>query len=166
MSAIKDVSDTALWVAVHRAREGARSDALYQDPLSLKLAGRRGEQIAKKMAGGEFMSWMMSMRTTAIDQMVKVALKNGVTRIVNLGAGLDTRPYRLHLPASVSWFEVDFPGLIHHKNNVLQSETPLVPLKRFAVNLTDPSERQRFFDQLSETNEPTLILTEGVLPYF
>jgi methyltransferase (TIGR00027 family) len=165
MSGIKDVSDTALWVAVHRACEGARPDALYKDPLSLKLAGPRGEQIAKKMAGGDFMSWMMAMRTVAIDNMIISAVNSGITRIVNLGVGLDTRPYRLKLSQRVSWLEVDFPGLIDHKNKLLKSEMPLLPLKRVGVNLTDLNERQRFFDELNATNEPTLILTEGVLPY-
>lgn len=165
MSLIRDVSDTALWVAVHRAREGARADALYHDPLSLKLAGLRGEAIAKKMAGGEFMSWMMSMRTVAIDHMIEIAIKNGVTRVVNLGAGLDTRPYRTKLPQSINWIEVDLPGIIQHKNEVLKSEKPLVDLRRVPVDLTDSSKRSRFFETLHESDQPTVVLTEGVLLY-
>ena len=43
------ISDTALWVAVYRARETDRPDALFRDPLAYRLAGTRGEQIAQKI---------------------------------------------------------------------------------------------------------------------
>ena len=42
---LRDVSDTALWAAVFRARETERDDALFRDPYAKRLAGVRGEQI-------------------------------------------------------------------------------------------------------------------------
>jgi methyltransferase (TIGR00027 family) len=165
MGAIKNVSDTALWVAVHRAMEGLRPDAIYHDPLSLKLAGERGQQIAQKMSGGNFMTWMMAMRTVAIDRFITSAVNDGVTRIVNLGAGLDTRPYRIELPPSIKWIEVDFPEIISQKNKILETDAPHFNLIRWATDLTDPGDRNKFFSQLRESNEPTVVLTEGVLPY-
>ena len=42
----RDISDTALWAAVFRARETERDDALFRDPLAKRLAGTRGAQIA------------------------------------------------------------------------------------------------------------------------
>lgn len=47
---VRDVSDTALWVAVYRARETERPDALFRDPYARRLAGARGEQIARAAA--------------------------------------------------------------------------------------------------------------------
>jgi O-methyltransferase involved in polyketide biosynthesis len=41
---IRNVSDTALWVAVYRARETDRPDAVFRDPYARRLAGARGEQ--------------------------------------------------------------------------------------------------------------------------
>jgi O-methyltransferase involved in polyketide biosynthesis len=46
---IGNVSDTAFWVAHHRALESERADALFRDPLAGILAGDRGRQIAKEM---------------------------------------------------------------------------------------------------------------------
>jgi O-methyltransferase involved in polyketide biosynthesis len=43
---ISNVSDTARWVAVYRAWESARPDALFRDPLAGRLAGERGRAIA------------------------------------------------------------------------------------------------------------------------
>ena len=48
-SPISNVSDTARWVAVYRARESARPDALFHDPYAELLAGERGRAIAAFM---------------------------------------------------------------------------------------------------------------------
>src|SRR5437773_1190282 len=44
-TAIRSVSDTALWVAMYRAYESERADALFSDPYARRLAGPRGEAI-------------------------------------------------------------------------------------------------------------------------
>ena len=44
---VRDISDTALWVAYYRAQETDRPDALFRDPFARALAGERGEKIAK-----------------------------------------------------------------------------------------------------------------------
>jgi len=43
---IRNISDTARWVAVYRARETERADGLFRDPFARRLAGTRGEEIA------------------------------------------------------------------------------------------------------------------------
>jgi len=43
---LRHISDTALWVAVYRAEESERTDAVFRDPYASKLAGERGTQIA------------------------------------------------------------------------------------------------------------------------
>lgn len=165
MKPIQHVTDTALWVAVHRAREGFRPDALFKDPLSIRLAGERGQEIAERMSGQSFMSWMMAMRTVAIDDLIKDAIHDGVTRVLNLGAGLDTRPYRMEIPAHVEWIEVDFAGTIEHKNRVLAEERPNIPVQRVALDLSQRPLAQKFFESLALDPRPTVVLTEGVIPY-
>src|SRR5947208_2742107 len=91
---IENVSDTALWVAVYRALESERPDALFRDPLSMKLAGARGREIAASMPNGSIMAWVMAIRTVAIDRLIQDAIRMGADTVLNLGAGLDTRPYR------------------------------------------------------------------------
>ena len=39
---VSNVSVTARWVAVYRAWESARPDALFSDPFADRLAGERG----------------------------------------------------------------------------------------------------------------------------
>lgn len=96
---INDVSDTAFWIANYRATESERPDALFRDPLARRLAGERGRAIAADMPAARITEWSVVMRTVIIDSFIMSAIAEGVTTIVNLGAGLDTRPYRLELPA-------------------------------------------------------------------
>ena len=121
---IGDASDTALWSAAYRAREPERAGALFQDPLAGRLAGDRGRELARKMTGAEQFEWMTVVRTVVIDRYLQEAIARGVDTVVNLGAGLDTRPYRMTLPASLSWVEVDMPKIVALKEDRLAGETP------------------------------------------
>jgi O-methyltransferase involved in polyketide biosynthesis len=51
---IQNVSDTAFTVAVYRAMESERPDALFHDPLARKLTGEHGQRIVNDMSGGFF----------------------------------------------------------------------------------------------------------------
>ena len=93
-SPIEHVSDTALWVAACRALESERPDALFRDPLAARLAGERGREIARSMPNQAATSWSVVVRTCVIDDFLREAIASGVDTILNLGAGLDTRPYQ------------------------------------------------------------------------
>jgi hypothetical protein len=67
-SPIRHISDTALWVAVYRAQESDRSDAVFRDPYARSLAGDRGMQIAATMPFGQRHSWSYIARTWLVDQ--------------------------------------------------------------------------------------------------
>src|SRR6516165_1288618 len=95
--AITHVSDTARWTALHRATESARPDALFNDPLAERLAGEHGRAI---VAGGPRSTrngWWLVARTKIIADAIARAITDGCARVLNLAAGVDTRPYRLQL---------------------------------------------------------------------
>src|SRR5512138_1155580 len=94
---IPHVSDTARWVAAYRAHETERPDALFRDPLARRLAGERGEEISRTVKLGAMGEWPMVARTLLFDAFVTSEVARGVDTVVNLAAGLDTRPYRMSL---------------------------------------------------------------------
>ena len=47
-----------------------------------------------------------------------------VDAVLNLAAGLDTRPYRLELAATLRWIEADLPGINESKAQALAGEKP------------------------------------------
>jgi len=170
---IKDVSDTAFMVAMCRAKESERPDALFRDPLSLKLADERGQRIMMGLWGSNWASahharimiWQVALRTYIIDRFIETATGQGMNAILNLGAGLDTRPYRMVVPKTQQWIEVDYPHVIELKESKLSAEHPRCNLERIKLDLTDRAARLRLFACLGSRFNNVLVLTEGVIPY-
>ena len=163
---IQDVSDTSLWVAYYRAKETKRKDALFKDPLAEVLIGERGKKIAESMRSvGENSEWTVIMRTIVIDNYINKLVAEGIDTIVNLGAGLDTRPYRMNLPAALKWIEVDYPNIIHHKQTLLENKKPTCQLSRISLDLSDDKKRKTFLQEIAAQSKKIVVLTEGVVIY-
>ena len=162
---VRDISDTALWVAVYRARESERPDALFRDPLARRLAGERGEQIAHSPHFSRQDSWPYVARTWRFDQIIAAQIAQGTDMVVNLAAGLDARPYRMELPAGLQWIEVDLPAMIDYKEQALRGEKPRCALERVRLDLSDVAARQELFSDLGARAKQALIVTEGLLVY-
>lgn len=163
---ITHVSDTALWVAALRGREGKRPDAAFHDPLSAALAGRRGLKIAASMPRSALVAWAMAVRTSAIDQLINDALEMDIDSVLNLGAGLDARPYRLRLPSRIRWIEVDFPRIVELKEAGLRGHEAACRVERVGLDLLDRPSRRALLARCSSENGKTLVIAEGVIPYF
>jgi methyltransferase (TIGR00027 family) len=160
------ISDTALWVAVYRAMESERPDRLFQDPYARRLAGTKGEEIVATMPKGRSMAWPMIVRTAVMDEIiVRAVRRDGVDTVLNLAAGLDTRPYRLQLPPTLDWVDVDLPGILEYKRTQLAGETPVCRLDSVSVDLTDPVTRRDLLARVALSGRHALVVTEGLLAY-
>ncbi len=164
-SPVENVSDTAFWIAHYRAVETQRPDALFRDPFAQRLAGQRGGEIAASIPMGRITSWMIAVRTAIIDGYITRAIAEGVDTILNLGAGLDARPYRLDLPASLAWIEADYPQMIDYKEKLLATESPRCRLERVRIDLADDAERRKLLANIDARAKKLLVLTEGVITY-
>lgn len=162
---IEHVSDTAFLVAHARAVESARPDALFHDPLAARLAGARGRALAEAFPTAAMTAWSIAIRTVIIDAFVREAVARGVEAVLNLGAGLDTRPYRLDLPPALTWVEVDYPGVIAFKEERLAGETPRCRLERVGLDLASDTARRGFLAGVRDRAGRVFVLTEGVVPY-
>lgn len=162
---ISNVSDTARWVATYRAVESARPDALFHDPLADRLAGDRGRAIVAAAPRTIGNGWWLVARTKVIDDVIVEAIADGCDRVLNLAAGLDTRPHRLDLPPDFAWVEADLPELLAEKEQLLADETPRCRLRRHAVDLADPAARDAFLNEELVGVTKALVLTEGLLMY-
>jgi len=163
---IRNISDTALLAAVYRARETERQDALFRDPHARRLAGKRGDQIADSIPFSNRNTWAWVTRTYLYDQFIAEQVQQGVDMVVNLAAGLDTRPYRMALPTALQWIEVDLPGIFSYKEEIMAGEKPVCALERVRLNLSDAPARRELFAQLGRWAAKILIITEGLIIYF
>jgi methyltransferase (TIGR00027 family) len=163
---IRNISDTARWVAVYRAQETERPDAVFRDPYARRLAGERGEQIAQAMrrsAGKN--DWSFITRTYLIDRFVTAKVREGVDMVVNLAAGLDARPYRMELPRSLQWVEVDLDEILSNKEGILRNEKPVCSLERIRLDLANVGARRELFAQFGRRAKKALVITEGLMIY-
>jgi len=163
---VRNVSDTALWVAYFRALETQRPDALFRDPYAERLAGEEGFRIANTLADGNKHEWAWVARTYLFDQFIARAIDEGADLIVNLAAGLDARPYRMELPESLQWVEVDLPELISYKQEILVEEKPRCRLDRVGLDLSDIAARRGLFAELNKRGARVAVASEGLLIYF
>src|SRR2546422_10610586 len=145
-SPITSVSDTAHWVALYRAIESERPDALFRDPYARRLAGERGEQALRHMGGGAAWAWPMVVRTVVMDELLLRLIRDqGADTVLNLAAGLDARPWRLDLPPSLHWIEADLPEMIAFKRESLAGERPRCALEQLELDAADPDARRALF---------------------
>ena len=163
---IENVSDTARWVAFYRAMETERPDALFRDPYARALAGPEGERIVKEMPRGRASSWAMITRTVVFDEIIlDVVRRHDIDMVLNLAAGLDARPWRLKLPASLRWVDVDLPAMLDYKASHMRNVPPVCQYAAVPANLVDAGERAAVFGRLGSEATEALVVTEGLLIY-
>jgi methyltransferase (TIGR00027 family) len=162
---ITNVSDTARWVAVYRAMETERPDAIFRDPFARKLAGERGEEIVRSMRRARSAAWAMIVRTAVMDEVITSTLATGgIDMIINLAAGLDARPWRMPLPPSLHWVDVDLPEILDYKTSHI-TEKPKCQYEAVHADLTDTEVRRKLFARLASECNRALVVSEGLLIY-
>jgi methyltransferase (TIGR00027 family) len=162
---VERVQDTARWVAMARATESERRDALFHDPFARRLAGPAGADLLRRLSGRAGGGWPIVARTHLIDRLVADAIRDGADSVLNLAAGLDTRPLRMELPSSLTWIEVDHADVMAEKEACLRDSTPRCHLERLGRDLSVADERRAVFASVASRFQRLLVMTEGLLCY-
>jgi methyltransferase (TIGR00027 family) len=163
---ITHVSDTARWVAVYRAMESERPDALFHDPYARRLAGAHGEAIVETIPRGRQMAWAMIVRTQVFDEIILEKVRtDGVDLVLNIAAGLDARPWRLELPPALRWVDVDFPDMIAYKSAELGGIAAKCDYRAVATDLSDARTRKAALADAVAGAQRVLVVAEGLLIY-
>ena len=163
-SAITHVSDTALMVAAVRAYETELEDAYFKDPFAARLAGERGKAILDAMPYANVARFGLAVRVRLLDDLLLEALsKHPIASVLSVGCGLDTRPWRLDVPSTLRWIEIDFADVLDYKERLMSEETPHCRRELLTVDLNDPAQRRAMYEAAG--SEPALMITEGVLMY-
>ncbi|MFF3004836.1 SAM-dependent methyltransferase [Kitasatospora sp. NPDC057940] len=171
------VGPTALMVAAARAIETHRPDALTRDAHAEHFV-RAARSSAhwpvhpRDVPDGEAdplwgrLGRYLALRTRALDDQLLWSAHLGVRQVVLLGAGLDTRAFRLDWPADLTVFEVDRPEVLAFKQRVLDRVDARPAARRVPVAA---DLRGDWADALTAAGfqpaEPTAWLAEGLLPY-
>jgi methyltransferase (TIGR00027 family) len=162
---ITHVSDTAHWVAMYRAMESERSDSLFDDPYAKRMAGDLGGSIVREVPQGESMAWAVIVRTAVMDEVILECIANGATKVLNLGAGLDTRAFRLMLPPTLRWYDVDLPNMVAHRRACLKKVEPRCDHAHVAADVNDAAELRQVLCKARNIKGAMLVVSEGLLVY-
>ncbi|MFE2990622.1 class I SAM-dependent methyltransferase [Streptomyces sp. NPDC059262] len=169
------VWETAVRVARVRARETAREDALFRDPLALAFATagglgpdsplpERGNEDERRRRLGVASS--IIIRTKFLDDLLDRATEAGIRQVVLLGAGMDSRAFRMGWPAGTRLFEVDTAEPLGFKASVLRQEGAVPGCERITVPV---DLREDWPGALAAAGHdpalPTVWIAEGLLIY-
>ncbi|THA71584.1 SAM-dependent methyltransferase [Streptomyces sp. A0958] len=135
---------TALLVAAARAIETHRHDSLARDVYAEHFVRAapacadwpvRIEQVPdgdRNALWGRFARYF-GLRTRVLDDFLLGAVGTGARQVVLLGAGLDTRAFRLDWPSDCAVFEMDRAGVLAFKHRVLTGLSAAPKVKRVPV---------------------------------
>lgn len=176
-------SRTAAYMALFRAIESSRSseERLFYDPLAAAFLDRRLRMAAEAarlpIVGGLVPRYIdrrwpgprpsAVVRTRVIDEAVCEALREGCSQLVVLGAGYDTRAYRLPEAGGVETFEVDHPATQAVKRAVLGEASGVFAahVHFVAVDFERDSLASALVKAGLQSAKRTCILWEGVFSY-
>lgn len=148
-------------MAVVRAEESAQPDPYYVDPCAEVFATEQARNVVEAFKPFHPPSEIVPVRGRLGDQTL---LASGVRQAVSVGAGSDSRPYRLPLDPSFVYYEVDLPGQLSGKAEAL-AEAGFRPRCRVVSVETDlrspPPAVAPGFDAVVATHW----IVEGVLYY-
>lgn len=174
------VGRTALGAATCRLIEQYQpaETRLFNDPLVKELVGspiremmqfasmrnftiQQTDAVAKGIFGAQI------CRTRYIDDVVQAALSQGIGQVVILGAGLDTRPYRLPGIDGVKVFEVDLPAVQNDKKKKIKKHFGRLPenVTFIPIDFDTQSLEAVFGGTTFDSCKPTVFIWEGVTQY-
>jgi methyltransferase (TIGR00027 family) len=158
-------------MAYVRARESARPDRLFDDPLAAAFVAATPDTFEERLEPGDgqragvgaAFAMHAIIRTRYYDEYL---VASGLRQVVLLAAGLDTRAFRLPWPDGSHLFEVDLPEVLAFKQNVLDARavTPKCLRTTVAVDLRDDWAAALVAAGF-DTTRPTAWLVEGILIY-
>lgn len=158
------VSDTSLLTAAARSAESSRPARLFDDPHAGILAGPEGEALLQEV-GPDLAVPSIAIRTRYFDDVIRSAIGRGIEQVVLLGSGLDARAYRLGLPQSIRWLEVDWPQVLEYKRQRLAAASPTVSLRDVPGDVCDPELVPRLEAHGFQRDRAALWVAEGVFAF-
>jgi methyltransferase (TIGR00027 family) len=170
---------TALGLAASRTVESSRPDRLITDPLARTFFEDAGLNLPMRLSWPEpgenvteterlhlHGSRYIGLRTRFYDDLLLHAADSGLRQGVLIGAGLDTRAFRLPLPPDFHLIEIDQIALLEWKQDVIEAEGVMPTCRRSWIGAdlredwTENLPRRAF-----DAARPTAFIAEGLLPY-
>jgi methyltransferase (TIGR00027 family) len=169
----------ALFRAVETAQPSTRR--LFDDPYAAPLLSGTLKILAESahlpVVGGLVPAFLdfgwpytrssAVARTRMIDDLVREAIRAGARQLVLLGAGFDSRPYRLKEAKGIATFEVDHPSTQRVKRERLNTGAgrPSENVCFVEVDFEKDDLERELLRAGFDKNNPAVVVWEGVVSY-
>ncbi|MBB4686947.1 class I SAM-dependent methyltransferase [Amycolatopsis jiangsuensis] len=149
--------ETMLGTLYGRALDARRADSVLADTAADE-AVRRIDYDFARLGVNQDTAMSVVIRARAIDELVRTWLAEHPDAVVlHLGCGMDSRVFRLDPPASVSWFDLDYPDVIALRERLYPRRPGYATIGSSVTDLA-------WLDQVP-ADRPTLIVAEGLTMY-
>lgn len=155
------MSKTAFYCGGVRMMDARQTRPLLGDRYVERLMEDDGRRIFEAFAGFARPNGSNLVRHKIIDELLRSRFKGNPTRLtVLLGAGLDTRPFRL---GTGTWVELDEAPIIERKERLLPASSCPQPLTRVPIDFAGESLAAKLAP--FATRNRTTVVLEGVSMY-
>jgi len=155
------VSDTAFLTCGARAQDAATAKPVCGDSYAGLFMTEHGKQVFEKFRDDERPLASLVARHRLIDDLLRARIAaNADTAVVIIGAGFDTRAFRL---GGGRWTEIDEPQVIDLKNRTLPAEGAGHPLRRIAIDFSSEALAAKL--PPVAPGSPVVVVMEGIFIY-
>lgn len=166
-----------MFVAASRALEARKPDPVAVDKYAeafcravggdwaVAVDGTDPEHPLQTEFGKDFVNFQ-AVRTKFFDEYFARAIEAGVTQVVLLAAGLDSRAYRLPWADGTVVYELDQPQVLEFKRDTIErlGEAPTAERREVAIDLRDDWPRA-LQESGFDPSRPSAWIAEGLLIY-
>jgi O-methyltransferase involved in polyketide biosynthesis len=158
---LKGVSETLLIPLHYRVQDSKKNSSAFNDGMAERFHDAISYDWEKFQTANSPQRWIMPVRTRIFDDQVRGFITgNPGQLVVNLGAGLDTRFYRLD-DGTIEWIEIDLPEVIAFRRKLGEPVIERHPFLSGSVLNKDWVAEVR-----KHAKERVLFVAEGLFPYF
>jgi methyltransferase (TIGR00027 family) len=155
------ISDTAFLTCGARAADAAKAKPVCGDGYAARFLSEHAKRIFDSVKKDYRVLGGIVARHRIIDDLLRAKLaEDPNTSIVIIGAGFDTRAYRL--PGG-QWSEIDEPQLIEYKNRLLPVDQSPNFLQRTSIDFRHGNLKENLPTLAS--GAPVIVVMEGVFMY-
>lgn len=155
------VSNTAFYCCGIRMEDARSKRPVCHDHYAERFMDGRGMAIFQPFRAETMPNISNITRCRIIDDYVAGEINNAdQVKVITIGAGFDSRPYRL---AGGNWVELDEAQVIHYKNEKLPVDECPNPLIRIPIDFANESLGEKL--QALDSQPHTVVVIEGVFMY-
>lgn len=175
-------SKMAEGVAIHRIVESGKPEdvRIFYDPYAIHFVSQKSLELFKdpvkaKSAREYYESLFPGIRNSIIariryfDDLIRKSIDEGLEQLVILGAGYDTRAYRIEglQKGKIKVFEIDHPGTQNFKIQKIRQLFGSIPQNVVHVPIDFEIEAlaQKLFESGYDPSKKTLFVMEGLIMY-